>query len=227
MSPRVPKPRAPRLDLTEAARLETLLRYESALWDTGVERIAGVDEAGVGPLAGPVVAAAVILPVGHRIAGVDDSKRLSETQRVALAQQIRSEAVAWAVASASVEEIDTLNIYHAGLLAMRRAVEALAPAAHALLVDARTVPGVEIPQTRIIRGDALSLSIAAASILAKTDRDALLESLDLAYPLYGFARHKGYPTPTHLAALRAHGPCPAHRTTYAPVRAAMPAPKGP
>ena len=223
MPPRAPQTRPPRLDPAEAARLQTLLRYERALWDTGVEHIAGVDEAGVGPLAGPVVAAAVILPVGHRIAGVDDSKRLTETQRVALAQQIRAEAVAWAGASASVEEIDTLSLYQAGRLAMRRAVEALTPPAHALLVDARTVPGVDMPQTRIVRGDALSLSIAAASILAKTDRDALMQSLDLEYPLYGFARHKGYPTPTHLAALRAHGPCPAHRTTYAPVRAAMPA----
>jgi ribonuclease HII len=158
---------------------------------------------------------------------VDDSKRLNESQRVALAQQIRAEAVAWAVASASVEEIDALNVYHAGLLAMRRAVEALAPPAQALLVDARTVPGVELPQTRIVRGDTLSLSIAAASILAKTDRDALMEALGIEYPLYGFARHKGYPTPVHLAALRAHGPCPAHRTTYAPVRAVMAPPRDP
>ena len=211
----------PRIDRAEAGRLRTMLHHERVLYDAGFVRIAGVDEAGVGPLAGPVVAAAVILPVGHRIARVDDSKKLSEAARDALAPVIRAEAIAWAVASASVQEIDALNIYQAGLLAMRRAVEALEPAPDALLVDARRVPGVPQPQTSIVGGDAASLSIAAASILAKTARDALMLELDAAHPQYGFARHKGYPTPAHLSALRAHGACAAHRTSYAPVRAVL------
>ncbi|WP_426750814.1 ribonuclease HII [Myxococcus sp. Y35] len=206
----------------EGQRLRRLLRYETALWEQGVVHIAGVDEAGMAPLAGPVVAAAAVLPRGFRLKGLDDSKKILDVEkREALAVAIKQEAVAWAVGRAEVEEIDRINIYHAGLLAMRRAVEGLAVKPDHLLVDARTVPECAVPQQGIIKGDALSLSIAAASILAKTTRDRWMAELDVQYPGYGLAAHKGYPTPQHLQALREKGVLPIHRRSFAPVREAL------
>jgi ribonuclease HII len=204
----------------EGRRLRRLLEFETPLWASGVERIAGVDEAGVGPLAGPVVAAAVILPRGLRPRGLDDSKRLDEPARDRLAAEVKAGAVAWGVGVATHLEVDSLNVYQAGLLAMRRAVEALRPAPQHLLVDARRVPGVPWPQQGIVKGDARSLSIAAASVIAKTTRDALMVEADARFPGYGFARHKGYGAPEHLAALERLGPCELHRRSFAPVRAA-------
>ncbi len=194
--------------------------FERVYWDACLTLVAGVDEAGAGPLAGPVTAAAVILPVDHAPPGINDSKQLSEAARDALAPLIRQVAVAWAVASCTPEEIDRHNIRQACLIAMRRAVDALSPAAQALVIDYRSLPDLRLPQTPITKGDTLSLSIGAASILAKTSRDAVMLAADAEYPQYGFARHKGYGTPEHLEALRRHGPCPLHRRSYAPVRAA-------
>ena len=173
------------------------------------------------PLAGPVAAAAVILPPGMRIPEVDDSKRLDVEQRNRLAPIIRQKAIAWAVAFAEVEEIDRINIYWAGIAAMRRAVQALAPAAEHLLIDARRLREVDLPQLSIIGGDGKSLSIAAASILAKTARDARMAELDAEYPGYGFAKHKGYPVKAHFSALGRLGACPVHRRSFAAVREAL------
>ena len=201
----------------EGARLSRLLAFEKPLWAAGLTRVAGVDEAGVGPLAGPLVAAAVILPATLRPRGLDDSKKLDEPARDRLAAEVKAGAMAWAVGQASPEEIDRLNPYQAGLLAMRRAVEGLALAPEHLLVDARRVPGQAAPQQAIVKGDAKSLSIAAASVIAKTTRDALMVEAEARWPGYGFARHKGYGAPEHLAALRRLGACPIHRRSYAPV----------
>lgn len=178
----------------------------------------GVDEAGRGPLAGPVFAAAVILDPARPIPGLADSKALSAPRREALAAEIRLRATAWGVASASVEEIDTLNILQASLLAMRRAVEGLAVAPAEVLVDGLHCPRLTVPVRSVVRGDATLASIAAASILAKVARDAEMRALHRIHPLYGFDQHKGYPTVAHLAALRAHGACAAHRRSFAPVR---------
>src|SRR5262245_48461849 len=173
------------------------------------------------PLAGPVAAGAVILPVGCRIEAIDDSKKLDPRTRRQLADRIRVEALAWSVAYAVPDEIDRINIYWAGLLAMRRALEGLGVAPQHLLIDARKLRDVAIPQTSLVHGDARSASIAAASILAKTTRDEAMCELDHAYPGYGFARHKGYPVREHLAALRKLGACPIHRRSFAPVREAL------
>lgn len=181
--------------------------------------VAGVDEAGMSPWAGPVVAAAVILPPGFDVAGIDDSKRLTPARREALAVEIRSKALGWALGSASADEIRRFNLFQAGRLAMRRAVGALRPRPAALIVDARRVPGFDGPQESLVRGDQLSYSVAAASILAKTARDAHMRALDLLYPGYGFSAHKGYGVPAHRAALRRLGPCPAHRVTFDAVAA--------
>lgn len=205
----------------EGQRLRVMLRFEEAAWATGVVHVAGVDEAGMSPLAGPVAAGAVILARGTRWAGVDDSKKLTAAERERLAGVVKSEAVAWAVGFASVEEIDRINIHHAGLLAMRRAVEGLAVPAQHLLIDARSLRDVPLPQQRIVKGDARSLSIAAASILAKTARDAWMAELDREYPGYGFAKHKGYPVKEHVAALRSLGACAVHRRSFGPVREAL------
>jgi ribonuclease HII len=178
----------------------------------------GVDEAGRGPLAGPVFAAAVILDPAHPIAGLADSKALSARAREALAAKIRSDAIAWRVASASVEEIDALNILQASLLAMRRAVEGLTVAPTAVEVDGLQCPRLEVPVRAIVRGDSTVAGIAAASIIAKVARDAEMVALHRIHPVYGFDRHKGYPTAAHLAALRRHGACAAHRRSFAPVR---------
>jgi ribonuclease HII len=179
--------------------------------------ICGVDEAGRGPLAGPVFAAAVILAPRHRIAGLADSKKLTARRRADLAQEIRQYAAAWAVASASVEEIDTLNILQASLLAMRRAVEGLAQAPDTVLVDGLYCPRVTAPCKAIVDGDASVAEIAAASILAKTARDAVMMELHALYPDYGFDRHKGYATADHVAALYRYGVCAVHRRTFDPV----------
>jgi len=184
-------------------------------------RIAGVDEAGRGPLAGPVVAAAVVLDPSRPIAGLRDSKQLSAAQRRDLAFRIRCDALAFAVAQASVAEIDQLNILQASLLAMRRAILALGRAVDLVLVDGNQLPQIAIAARALVHGDALEPSISAASILAKTHRDALMQELDLQYPNYGFARHFGYPTPGHLARLIELGPCALHRRSFAPVRAAL------
>lgn len=206
----------------EGQRLRHMLRFETELWEAGVEHIAGVDEAGMAPLAGPVCAAAAILPRRYKLVGLDDSKKiLDEDRRETLASSVKRDALAWAVGWASVEEVDQLNIYHAGLLAMRRAVTGLSLAPQHLLVDARKVPQVTIPQRGIIHGDALSLSIAAASVIAKTTRDRLMRELDRKWPGYGFAEHKGYPTPDHQDALERLGACPIHRRSFAPVRKAL------
>jgi ribonuclease HII len=202
----------------EGRRLWNLLRHETALWNRGVALVAGVDEAGMAPLAGPVVAAACILPRDYRPRGVNDSKQLPPEERTRLAEDIRRHAVAWAIGRAEVEEIDRLNVYWAGILSLRRAVLALSIRPEHLLIDARRIRDLDIPQDGIVHGDALSLTIAAASILAKTTRDALMAELDQAHPGYGFARHKGYPTPDHFAALRERGPCPIHRRSFGPVR---------
>jgi len=196
-------------------RLDALLNFERVLWRSGIERIAGVDEAGMGPLAGPVVAAAVVFAPDVAIDGIDDSKRLVPEQRERLALEIRACARGVGVGLAAVAEIDTLNVYQAGLLAMRRAVEALPEPPQHLLVDARRIPGFDLPQNQFQKGDGIDFSIAAASIIAKTHRDALMEQLDREYPGYGFARHKGYCTPEHQAAVRRLGPCPIHRQSYA------------
>jgi ribonuclease HII len=180
--------------------------------------ICGVDEAGRGPLAGPVFAACVILHKRDPIEGLADSKVLTPERREELALQIRDRAAGWAVASASVEEIDRINILRASLLAMRRAVEQLALEPHEVLVDGLHCPDVRFPVRAIIDGDALVAEISAASILAKTARDALMRQLHELYPDYGFASHKGYSTPEHLEALRRFGVCPIHRRTFAPVR---------
>lgn len=206
---------------TEGQRLRHLLKYENELWTQGFLQIAGVDEAGVGPLAGPVVAGAVILPREYKLRELNDSKKLDEATREQLAAQLKTDAIAWAVGSAEVAEIDRLNIYHAGLLAMRRAVEALGTQPDFVLVDARTIPEIPMQQRGIIKGDSLSASIAAASILAKTARDALLHEYEQQYPGYGFAAHKGYPTPEHFKALRERGALPIHRRSFRPVREAL------
>ena len=206
----------------EGQRLRNLLRFETELWNQGVERIAGVDEAGMSPLAGPVVAAAVILPLNYKLSGLNDSKRITEeSERESLAIQIKKDAIAWSVGRSEVEEIDRLNIYHAGLLAMKRAVNGLSVTADFLLVDARTIPHCSIRQRGIIRGDSLSASIAAASIIAKTTRDAHMRELDKRYSGYRFASHKGYPTPEHFRLLQERGALPVHRRSFAPVRKVM------
>lgn len=206
----------------EGQRLRHMLKFETELWDQGYLHLAGVDEAGVGPCAGPVCAGAAILPRGYKLKGLDDSKKiLDEARRDELAEAIKRDAVCWAVGWAQVDEIDTINIYHAGLLAMRRAVEGLSPAPDFVLVDARKIPGITQPQRGIIKGDALSLSIAAGAILAKTTRDHLMNELDALHPGYGFAAHKGYPTPEHLAAMDRLGVLDFHRRSFAPVRKAM------
>lgn len=206
-------------NLKEARRLSKILRFETELWAEGFERIAGVDEAGMAPLAGPVVAAAVILPKGYKLRGLNDSKKIMDSaRREAMAAQIKLEALSWAVGYAEIDDIDRLNIYHAGLLAMRRAVHALKVEPDYLLVDARKVPDCACPQQGIIRGDLLSASIAAASIIAKTTRDAVMKELDRQLPGYGLAAHKGYPTPEHCRALKELGASPIHRRSFSRVR---------
>jgi len=191
---------------------------EQALAARGFSRVAGLDEVGCGCWAGPVFAAAVVLPAGVELELVRDSKALSPAQRERAAEDIRNKAAGWAVGQASAEEVDFLNIRQASALAMKRAVEALPFRPEYLLIDAFRLPGVALPQKSIIRGDATVASIAAASILAKVARDALLRELAERHPGYGFENHKGYGTREHQEALRRLGPCPEHRRTYAPVK---------
>lgn len=180
--------------------------------------IAGVDEAGRGPIAGPVVAACVVLPPRHTLAGIADSKQLTPAQREALYAAITQRALAWAIGLASPREIERYNILQASLLAMRRAVLALPITPQRVLVDGKhAIPSLPLPQQAVVGGDALEESIAAASILAKVARDRIMRELDRLYPQYGFAQHKGYPTALHLQRLRMCGACPVHRRTYAPV----------
>lgn len=186
--------------------------------DASPRLVCGVDEAGRGPLAGPVYAAAVVLDPARRLRGLDDSKQLSERQRESLAPRIRERALAWAVAFATVEEIDRLNIYWATMLAMQRAVAALGLAPAEVLIDGNRCPELPHPTRAIVGGDAKVRCISAASILAKTERDAEMLRMHERFPRYGFAQHKGYATPEHLACLREHGPCAIHRRSFAPVR---------
>lgn len=183
--------------------------------------ICGVDEAGRGPIAGPVFAAAVLLDAARPVAGLKDSKLLAPARRAALAEAIRDRALVWAVASASVEEIDRLNILQATLLAMRRAVERLSVRPHEAWIDGNRCPALECAARAIVRGDRTVPQISAASILAKTARDAEMLRLHARYPQYRLDRHKGYPTPEHLALLSQHGACDIHRRSFAPVREAL------
>lgn len=197
-------------------RLRCTLRYEKKAWADGAILVAGVDEVGRGSLFGPVVAAAVILDRAYRIRGLRDSKLLLPERRELLAPRIREHAIAWAVAAVDAARIDQINIYHASRLAMREAVLRLQPAADHLLIDAVKLD-CDLPQRPIIHGDALSASIAAASILAKVERDRMMCEWDAVFPEYGLASHKGYSTPRHIAALQQYGPSPLHRQSFAPV----------
>ena len=192
-----------------------MYEFEEALAEKGFSALCGVDEAGCGPLAGPVYAAAVILDPADRIDGLNDSKKLSEKKRELLFPEIQTRASAWAIALASVEEIDRMNILQARLLAMRRAISALEQRPDYILVDGNRDPQPEeAPTLLIVKGDAKSASIAAASILAKVARDRTMLALDAEYPQYDFARHKGYPTLLHRERILRYGPCPAHRRTF-------------
>ena len=201
-------------------KLRCTLNFERRAWAAGAQYVAGVDEVGRGSLFGPVVAAAVILysddGPAHRIRGLRDSKLLPAERREELALQIRRHCIAWAIAAVDSARIDQINIYQASRLAMLRAVLQLAPAASHLLVDAVKLD-CELPQQKIIHGDALSASIAAASIIAKVERDRMISAWDPVFPMYGLASNKGYCTPRHLAALREHGPSPLHRQSFSPV----------
>jgi len=197
-------------------KLRCTLRYEKCAWESGATMVAGVDEVGRGSLFGPVVAAAVILEPGDRIRGLRDSKLLLPERREVLALRIRERAVAWAIAAVDAARIDQINIYQASRVSMLDAAMQLHPAADHLLVDAVRLD-CELPQQAIIHGDALSASIAAASILAKVERDRLMREWDPVFPEFGLASNKGYSTPRHLAALREHGPTPLHRQSFAPV----------
>jgi len=201
------------------------LNLEQALWRGGVLYVAGLDEAGRGAWAGPVSAGAVILSqdadLSERLCGVRDSKQMTPAQRARWAVVIHAAVLAWGVGFASADEIDAIGIVPATRLAMQRALAQLAPAPQHLLVDALRLPQVELPQRALIKGDARVLSIAAASVLAKTARDALMVELEEQYPGYSLARHKGYGTAAHRAALEKLGPCPIHRKSFAPIRAAL------
>lgn len=214
----------------ELKRSERLLIFEREAWGKGFKAVAGVDEAGRGPLAGPVVAAAVIFPSDGILKGLDDSKKLTAEKRQELFPLIQEKAVRVGVGQASVEEIDKINIYRAARLAMERAIESLTPKPDYLLTDAMPIPKFQaIPQKPLVHGDSKSASIAAASIIAKVTRDRLMEGLHLKYPQYGFSSHKGYGTEQHLEALKTNGICPEHRLTFGPVSEllARKAPGGP
>lgn len=195
-----------------------LLKYEKALYKNGVKLIAGVDEVGRGPLVGPVVAAAVILPINYHLEGLNDSKKLTEKKRERLYDILMQEAIAIGIGEASAKEIDEINIYQASKLAMIRALKNLKIKPEHVLVDAMPLKEIDIPSTSIIHGDALSLSIAAASVIAKVTRDRMMIELDKKYPEYGFAQHKGYPTKKHLEVLQKYGVLDNYRFTYGPVR---------
>jgi len=202
-------------------RLDRLHRYELALRERGLRLIGGIDEVGRGPLAGPVVAACVVSDGPLRLRGLNDSKQVVPELRELLAEQIKRNAVAWAIGEASVAEIDRLNIYWASILAMERALAALAVAPEYLLTDAVRIRSWSGPQEPIVKGDATCASVAAASIVAKVHRDALLVELDPVYPNYRFAENKGYATPHHIEALKTHGPCDQHRRNWWRVQASL------
>lgn len=204
------------IDPAERQRLQTLWTLESAAWREGFRRIAGVDEAGRGPLAGPIVAAAVCL--SRPVPGLNDSKQLTAGRREDLCKQITDGSHEVGIGTVTPAEIDRLGIQPANYLAMRRAVEALARTPDLLLVDGYHLPDMAMAVRRVVRGDRLSLSVAAASIVAKVTRDRYMRELDARYPQYGFARHKGYGVPEHLEALARFGPCPEHRRSFAPLR---------
>lgn len=190
------------------------LAYEQMLWERGIDCVCGVDEAGRGPLAGPVVAAAVILPHDFVLDGLDDSKKLTEKRREALFDRIREQAVAYAIATVEADEIDRINILQATFRAMQQAVTSLSISADYALIDGNRAPALQIPCQCIVGGDGLSLSIAAASVLAKVTRDRQMRKLDEIYPGYGFATHKGYGTKAHHTAILEQGPTPIHRMTF-------------
>lgn len=196
--------------------LRCTLRYEKKAWAGGAKIVAGVDEVGRGSLFGPVVAGAVILDPAYRIRGLRDSKLLPAERRVVLAQRIKEHCIAWSTAAIDAARIDQINIYQASRLAMRNAVMQLSPACDYLLVDALRLD-LEVAQKKLIHGDALSASIAAASIIAKVERDRMMVEWDTIYPIYGLKSNKGYSAPIHIAALREHGPSPLHRQSFAPV----------
>ncbi|HXY02950.1 MAG TPA: ribonuclease HII [Terriglobales bacterium] len=214
---------APKTELSPSAiklrllkGLRCTLQFEKKARESGAHLIAGVDEVGRGSLFGPVVAAAVILDPAYRIRGLRDSKLLLPERREILADRIRAHAIAWSIAAVDAARIDQINIYQASRLAMREAVMQLSPVPDHLLIDALRLD-CDLPQNAIIHGDALSASIAAASIIAKVERDRILREWDPVFPLYGLASNKGYSTPHHIAALREHGPSPLHRQSFAPV----------
>ena len=202
------------ISIKEFERLEAMLAYEREAAASGYRRVAGIDEAGRGPLAGPVVSAAVILPDNYYPGGLNDSKKLTEKTRERLYGLIVRDAVAWGIGVCDSLEIDDINILNATKLSMERALSALEPQPDCLLIDAVKLKNTEIPQKAIIKGDALSLSIAAASVLAKVTRDRLMRIYDGIYPGYGFAKHKGYGTREHMDRIRLLGMCPIHRTTF-------------
>jgi len=205
------------MDQAERERIRALWQPERALQREGFRLIAGMDEVGRGPLAGPVVAAAVILPQGCLIEGINDSKQLRADQRALLADEIAKQAIAVGVGAAGIREIKRLNILGASQQAMREALGKLDPQPEAVLVDGRPVPGINMHQQALIKGDSLSISIAAASIMAKVARDLIMEQMDELFPGYGFASNKGYATREHLEALAELGPCLLHRRAFAPV----------
>ncbi|EFF64633.1 ribonuclease HII [Turicibacter sanguinis] len=202
----------------EFQKFITMSIYENELRYSGIELIAGVDEVGRGPLAGPVIAAAVILPADCWLFGIDDSKKLSESKRLYFYEQIKKNAISIGIGICTSEEIDQYNIYEATKIAMERAVSKLNPKPQHLLLDAMSLPRLDIPQTSIIKGDSKSVSIAAASIIAKVTRDAYMKKLGSAYPQYGFERHVGYGTKEHLLAIEQHGIISEHRKSFEPIR---------
>ena len=204
-------------EVAEDKRLETMLRYEREAYNQGFQVLAGIDEVGRGPLAGPVVAAAVILPKGCKIRQLNDSKKIPESKHEAIYHEVMKEAVAVGIGIKDAQIIDQVNIYEATKLAMLEALSKLDPQPQHLLIDAMKLD-TPIPQQSIIKGDAKSASIAAASIIAKVTRDRLMDEYDKQYPEYGFAQHKGYGTAQHIEALKKYGPCPIHRSSFEPVR---------
>lgn len=205
----------------ELRRLENMKQYENALYERGIRLVAGTDEVGRGPLAGPVVAAAVILPPDFLLPGVDDSKKVPPKKRRELSDRIKERAVTWAIGMVFPPYLDDINILNASREAMRIAVTELAISPEHVIVDAVRIPGLHTEQTPLIKGDSLSISVACASIIAKVERDLVMDALDDIYPGYGFARHKGYATREHLQALLHKGPCPVHRVSFEPVKSMM------
>ena len=209
------------VDRTERKRIRKLKQYEEELWEQGFRYIAGIDEVGRGPIAGPVVVAAVVLPRKTFIAGVDDSKKLSANKRETLAAEIKAQAISWTVVAVNPPYLDEINILNATRTAMHIAVMELYPRPDFLLIDALKLSDININQQSLIKGDSLSFSIACASILAKVERDASMEYFDVIYPGYDFAKHKGYATRQHIQALMDKGPCSIHRSSFEPVKSLL------